>query len=122
MIVVPHFQHVNIIAQFLKPADVIIVIRVGKNLGQIVKGNSKQRIEKSIVYKIPCNDCNKPYYGETGRSLDVRLKEHIKDIQYQRDKTIVKHSQKCGALPKWEDARRVKENINKRGSLLKQLC
>ena len=113
VIVVPHSQHVNTIAQFLKPADVIIVSRVGEKVGQILKGNNKQNNEKSIVYKIPCNGCTKPYYGETGRSLDVRLKEHRKDIQYQRDKTIVKHSQECGALPKWEDARSVKENIDK---------
>ena len=78
-----------------------------------MKGNNKQNNEKSIVYKIPFNGCTKPYYGETGRSLDVRLKEHRKDIQYQRDKTIVKHSQECGALPKWEDAGSVKENIDK---------
>lgn len=32
------------------------------------------------VYKITCNDCNKFYIGQTGRSFLTRFKEHIKDI------------------------------------------
>ena len=27
------------------------------------------------VYKIPCKGCNLNYFGETGRGLEVRLKE-----------------------------------------------
>ena len=46
--------------------------------------------------------------------VDVSHNTYIYIHTYiQRDKTIVKHSQECGALPKWEDARSVKENIDK---------
>ncbi len=31
----------------------------------------------SGVYKIPCNDCNLSYIGQTGRPFNVRLKEHM---------------------------------------------
>ena len=46
--------------------------------------------------------------------MNTRLMEHKKDIQYQRPKTIVKHSTECGALPDWRGARSVKENIDKK--------
>ena len=53
VIVVPHSQHVSTIAQFLKPADVIIVSRVGKNVGQIVKkGKSKKMKILSFIISL----------------------------------------------------------------------
>ena len=113
VIVVPHSSHVETIAQFLKAADVAVVSRAGKSLGQILKGRCKLEHENSSVYMIPCTGCYKPYYGETGRGLKVRLKEHQKDIQYQRDKTIVKHSNECDALPNWKNAKNIAENIDK---------
>lgn len=29
-----------------------------------------------MVYEVPCRDCNSVYVGETGRSLEMRLREH----------------------------------------------
>ena len=37
------------------------------------------------VYSIPCS-CNKPYIGETGRSIGTRLKEHGADLRHDRYK------------------------------------
>ena len=31
---------------------------------------------KPGVYEIPCKNCPKAYYGETGRSFDTRIREH----------------------------------------------
>ena len=40
----------------------------------------KDRIPRSqwagVVYRIPCGNCEKVYIGQTGRTLDHRLKEH----------------------------------------------
>ena len=114
VVVVPDSKHLNTIAHFLKPANVVVLGRAGRNIGQSIRRGTKQINEQSIVYKIPCRGCPKPYYGETGRGLNVRLKEHRKDLQYQRPKTIVKHSHECGALPDWERAKSIKENIDKK--------
>ncbi len=29
-----------------------------------------------VVYKIPCNDCDKSYSGQTGRKLAIRINDH----------------------------------------------
>ena len=109
----PHSEHVDTIAHFLKGTEVALVSKSGRSVGHIVKNSHKSSHEHILVYKIPCTGCTKPYYGETGRSLQVRLNEHRKDVQYQRPKTIVKHTHYCGALPNWNGAHSIKENINK---------
>jgi len=47
------------------------------------------------VYKIDCS-CGKSYIGETGHSLQTRLKEHGADIRNERSRTsaLVEHSSK----------------------------
>jgi len=47
------------------------------------------------VYKIGCS-CVKSYIGETGRSLQTRLKEHGADIKNERSHTsaLAEHSSK----------------------------
>lgn len=40
-----------------------------------------------VVYKIPCQSCDKCYIGETGRKLKVRMKEH----QDEADEASNKH-------------------------------
>lgn len=44
--------------------------------------NPKDKIhilQKSGVYKLTCDDCNAIYIGETGRSFEVRIREHLKN-------------------------------------------
>ena len=50
--------------------------------------HAKDSINPSLhrgVYSIPCT-CGKQYIGETGRSFQIRLKEHIADIKHNRVK------------------------------------
>ena len=47
------------------------VIKLGKDGNQICDN-------ACIVYKINCKDCNASYVGQTGRRLNVRIKEHAK--------------------------------------------
>ncbi|XP_071478008.1 uncharacterized protein, partial [Diadema antillarum] len=58
------------------------------------------------VYRIPC-ECGKVYIGETGRSLETRLKEH--KTCYRRSEweksAIVKHAQQSEHRINWEDSK-----------------
>jgi predicted GIY-YIG superfamily endonuclease len=37
------------------------------------------RPKTDVIYKIPC-ECGKSYIGETGRTLETRLKEHKRNV------------------------------------------
>ena len=46
--------------------------------------------EKSGIYQINCNDCDKIYIGKTKRNIQIRAKEHIRNIKFfQTDKSAV---------------------------------
>jgi hypothetical protein len=46
-------------------------------------------IRTPSVYRIPC-ECNRVYVGQTGRSVDIRLKEHQLYIRLEHpDKSAV---------------------------------
>lgn len=47
-------------------------------------GSTKDKINKlnrAGVYKISCPHCNKIYIGQTKRTLEIRLKEHISEVE-----------------------------------------
>ena len=48
------------------------------------------------MYEVKC-ECGEVYIGETGRPRDVRLNEHVKDIQYgQVQKSVpARHASGC---------------------------
>lgn len=63
-------------------------------------------IKKDVIYKIPC-ECSKSYIGETGRTLEIRLKEHQTSIK-KRDPDISKlceHFYKTGHRLLWDEAK-----------------
>ena len=46
-----------------------------------VKNRRPVEARRGVVYEVPCRDCNCRYIGETGRSLQERLKEHRYAVQ-----------------------------------------
>ena len=50
----------------------------------------------SVVYRIPCGECDKVYIGETGRPVNERLKEHQRDVRLARSDTsaVAEHAHK----------------------------
>ncbi|TOF85493.1 hypothetical protein CGJ15_25905, partial [Vibrio parahaemolyticus] len=46
--------------------------------------NSPQNAD-GCVYKIPCKICDKVYYGQTGKNLELRLKQHKYSIRTGQD-------------------------------------
>lgn len=67
------------ISKLLKNNDVHVAFRTTNTVRRAIC-NGKEKTEvgrKSGIYKLTCNQCNSVYVGQTGRSFDIRYKEHI---------------------------------------------
>ena len=75
---------------------------------------------KKGVYLIPC-ECGKAYIGETGRSIQTRVKEHCADIRLNRTQksSLAEHSHNTKHPIKIEDmqgpSRQLVKAENQRG-------
>ena len=70
------------------------------------KDKSDKGDKTGIMYKIPCNDCEDTYIGETGRSLKDRLKEHKRAfrLNYPTQSAVAEHAIDTGHNIGWENA------------------
>ena len=46
---------------------------------------------RNIIYAIRCSHCQKIYIGETSRTLNTRISEHLADIRHKRSKPVATH-------------------------------
>ena len=52
--------------------------------------------------------------GETGRGVEIRLKEHKSDVKFHRtSNAIVLHIDECHHLPDWGGVRVLEKNMRK---------
>ncbi len=49
----------------------------------------------NIVYKIPCDSCDKSYIGETGRKFKIRMKEHQDEAEEASNKHFTRAQRKA---------------------------
>ncbi|KYN22078.1 hypothetical protein ALC57_05535 [Trachymyrmex cornetzi] len=52
------------------------------NLIKVQKDRMNKFQKCNVVYKIPCNDCNATYVGQTGRMLKIKIAEHKNHIKW----------------------------------------
>ena len=65
---------------------------IGKLLTQNNKNTNFNKFNKSGVYQLTCQDCNKKYIGQTGRPFYVGFQEHFCDFKYGNGKSkFAKH-------------------------------
>lgn len=70
------------VKKVLKKAGSNVYFRNGGKLQYILRKKEKEvKPATGVVYKIPCRDCEKAYYGETGRGTETRNKDHIRDLK-----------------------------------------
>ena len=104
IIVVPGSEKTQAIARALRKAGVQLVEKAGSKIGEIIKKSNRIRTqaEDSVVYKVPCSQCPKAYYGETYRGIRKRIGEHKADIRQHKDaSSFVMHIDKYQHLPDW---------------------
>jgi len=69
------------ITNLLKHTDLNIAFRATYTLQQQLSEKHNNNKNRSGIYKLKPNTCNKAYVGQSGRSIDVRHKEHIRYIR-----------------------------------------
>jgi len=70
------------IDRILNKYNIQIIFKLSKKIGQISKNPKDQRppLSSAGVYIIPCS-CGKVYIGETGKMVNIRMKEHQRDVR-----------------------------------------
>ncbi len=95
----PYIQGVtNKLAKILRRKDIVTQFATPRTVKQGIRSvkDDIDRHQLKGVYKIKNCSCGRSYIGETGRSLQKRLKEHGVDIKNGRSRTssLVEHSSK----------------------------
>ena len=110
-ITVPYITSLDIVKSACHKQDVNVAFKYTSTIKSMLVRNKNKNICDAGIYKIPCQDCELVYIGETGRNLETRIKEH---------KYAVKSHNKNNALfhHKYETDHR----INWQGSHLMYKC
>ena len=64
--------------------------------------------QQVVLYQVQCLDCDMMYIGETGRKLDIRLKEHKnggKNIDDTKISGLSSHIKNTGHNIDWENTK-----------------
>ena len=86
-----------------------LVFNYNNTIAKRIMHNNMENKKKDVgVYEIPCRDCNSSYFGETGRGLDIRIKEHQRAYNLMSNNSVlVKHSWEKDHKINWEGAKLV---------------
>jgi hypothetical protein len=61
--------------------------KLGKLLNTRTRAPMKSKFDNTGVYQLTCPTCQKKYTGQTGRSFQIRYKEHFRDFKYNHSKS-----------------------------------
>ena len=79
-VTLPYIRHLSeTIRRILAPLGIRTCFRPHRTLRQTLvrlKDRTPLQQRAGVVYRIPCGSCSKVYIGQTGRTLEHRLKEH----------------------------------------------
>ena len=82
-----------------------IVISTTQTIKQLLHKRTDERSDTAGIYKIPCNNCEKVYIGETSRKVDDRIKEHKYAMRTNNtNNACVQHRNDRGHFMGWDDA------------------
>ena len=82
-IVLPFNKNLKFLNKVLKDTDYKIAFNNPGTIGKTLISNKDNSKIEAGVYKIPCKEinCKKNYFGETGRNINIRAKEHKNEIR-----------------------------------------
>ena len=106
----PYIRHLSkTIRRILSPLGIRTCFRPHCTLRQTlvrVKDSRPPQQRPGVVYRIPCGTCPKVYIGQTGRTLEHRLKEHKRALTSGNvsQSAVAEHAMDESHTIKWEEA------------------
>ena len=73
------------ITNLFKHTNIGIAFKTANTLQQLTnqkQASSTQELDKSGIYKVTCNTCQKAYIGQISHNLRQRYQEHIRYIRH----------------------------------------
>ena len=115
-ITVPTSTAAEKLKPILQKTDSHLVLTASTQVRDIVRRpTTKQPHCLSVVYNIPCGGCERTYVGETGRGLEMRLKEHQNDMRNMTTtNAMVQHALQTGHRPNWTNAHVLHKGMDRR--------
>ena len=109
-VTLPYIRHLSeTIRRILSPLGIRTCFRPHCTLRQTlvrVKNSRSPQQRPGVVYRIPCGTCPKVYIGQTGRTLEHRLKEHKRALTSGNvfQSAVAEHAMDESHAIKWEEA------------------
>lgn len=72
------------IKRLLEQVGIRVRMKPQKTLRQMLvkpKDQIPNHQQTGVIYRVPCRDCQQAYVGQSGRTLDCRIKEHKRAVQ-----------------------------------------
>ena len=95
-VLLPHIEKVTEkVSGILEKHGVDTVVKPHCTLWRLLvhpKDKIRNLKKANCVYRIPCKSCDKSYVGETGRSLELRIKEHRKEAEKSESRPYTRSS------------------------------
>ena len=93
------------IKTLLSYMNINLVFNYNNNIKSLLICNRPKSEDSNGVYGIPCGQCPLVYYGETGKSLALRISQHKQSVRKNvSDNAISEHANKFAHSINWEGA------------------
>ena len=95
------------IKRMLEKANVRVRMKPHKTLRQMLvkpKDPTLNHHQIGVVYRVPCRDCPQAYIGQSGRTLQCRMKEHKRAVEQGNTETsaVAEHAWNNDHRVDWE--------------------
>ena len=101
----PYSESISILSETLGKSNPIVFSyprSIGASLINVYQ--NKKEITAG-VYNIPCKDCDRSYYGQTGRSINQRILEHKRAVRHGHENSgIFQHVAHTGHRINWDNS------------------
>jgi hypothetical protein len=93
---------------------------IGQQFREKMKGKNLKKI--GVIYCIECKDCEKIYIGQTGKEIEIRMKQHEEKYRLGDDQssTLVEHAKKMNHRFNFEEPNVLAYDSNERKREIKE--